>query len=350
MAVQYEALVAGLGQRDQWHIGQFADQIHRQLADIGAGPVTTLRLVLDMLFPDTAGRQAATAIEQCVLVRACWRQHRLVLARRAACMAVARSVCLRMTLFLLSAPLPVMGCAAWCAGVRACTASNWLSSLNRHCPVLLLLLLVGVYVFVCLQNTPWAQSQAYQAALVQDTTRNPASLTLVGRGDPTGRGHGFSFIRDDPKKAKDEAAPPSGLQAQADGTITGAGRVKRWSVSLTDDVLVSGRGQVTTSAASRTLFVTSKGTHCHFAKAAGDQGQQCCCCCLLWASSLHCYCKASLSLTPLPAAAWRCAGTGADLRRLSNKRAGEILETKFGLDPAVVQTIARWDRIDLIRT
>lgn len=78
-------------------------------------------------------------------------------------------------------------------------------------------------VCVCLQNTPWAQSQAYQAALVQDTTRNPASLTLVGRGDPTGRGHGFSFIRDDPKKAKEEAAPPSGLQAQADGTITGAG-------------------------------------------------------------------------------------------------------------------------------
>jgi hypothetical protein len=69
MAVQYEALVAGLGQRDQWHIGQSADQIHRQLADIGAGPVTTLRLVLDMLFPDTAGKQAATAIEQCVLVR-----------------------------------------------------------------------------------------------------------------------------------------------------------------------------------------------------------------------------------------------------------------------------------------
>lgn len=59
--------------------------------------------------------------------------------------------------------------------------------------------------------------------------------------------------------------------------------------------------------------------------------------------------KGLLFPRPLPAA-WHCAGTGADLRRLSNKRAGEILETKFGLDPAVVQTIARWDRIDLIRT
>jgi hypothetical protein len=47
---------------------------------------------------------------------------------------------------------------------------------------------------------------------------------------------------------------------------------------------------------------------------------------------------------------WAAAGTGADLRRLSNKRAGEILETKFGMDPSVVQSIARWDRIDMIRT
>lgn len=42
-------------------------------------------------------------------------------------------------------------------------------------------------------------------------------------------------------------------------------------------------------------------------------------------------------------------GTGADLRRLSHKRAGEILETKFGMDPAVVKDIPRWDRIDAIR-
>jgi hypothetical protein len=64
-------------------------------------------------------------------------------------------------------------------------------------------------------------------------------------------------------------------------------------------------------------------------------------------SCLHCF--ECLQIPSL--AACRCIlGTGADLRRLSNKRAGEILETKFGLDPAVVQTIARWDRIDLIRT
>lgn len=46
---------------------------------------------------------------------------------------------------------------------------------------------------------------------------------------------------------------------------------------------------------------------------------------------------------------WLCAGTGADLRRLSHKRAGEILETKFGMDASVVAGIARWDRIDTIR-
>jgi hypothetical protein len=43
------------------------------------------------------------------------------------------------------------------------------------------------------------------------------------------------------------------------------------------------------------------------------------------------------------------SGTGADLRRLSHKRAGEILETKFGMDPGVVKDIPRWDRIDAIR-
>lgn len=75
-----------------------------------------------------------------------------------------------------------------------------------------------------MQNTPWAQSQAYQSALVHDAARNPASLTLVGRGDPTGRGKGFSFIREDPKRAKEEAAPPPGVTAQADGTITGMTR------------------------------------------------------------------------------------------------------------------------------
>ena len=68
-AVQFEALLAGLGQRDCWNIGGAADLIMKQLSELPAGPATTLRLVLDMLLPDTAGKQAAAAIEQCVLVR-----------------------------------------------------------------------------------------------------------------------------------------------------------------------------------------------------------------------------------------------------------------------------------------
>lgn len=68
IAVQYEALIAGIGQRQLYSLAEIGLAIQRQLADIGAGPVTTLRLVLDMLFPDAAGRQAAAAIEQCVLV------------------------------------------------------------------------------------------------------------------------------------------------------------------------------------------------------------------------------------------------------------------------------------------
>lgn len=66
--MQYEALLAGLGQRNYMGIDVAADQIARQLEATGAPPAATLRLVLDMLFPDEAGRQAAMAIEQCVLV------------------------------------------------------------------------------------------------------------------------------------------------------------------------------------------------------------------------------------------------------------------------------------------
>ena len=46
-------------------------------------------------------------------------------------------------------------------------------------------------------------------------------MSLTGRGDPTGRGRGFAFTREDIKKAKEEAAPAQGVKAQADGTITG---------------------------------------------------------------------------------------------------------------------------------
>lgn len=67
-AVQYEALLAGLGQRNSWGIEAAADQIARLLEATGGPPAATLRLVLDMLLPNEAGRQAAAAIEQCVLV------------------------------------------------------------------------------------------------------------------------------------------------------------------------------------------------------------------------------------------------------------------------------------------
>jgi hypothetical protein len=68
-AVLYEALLAGLGQQKQYYLDEGrADQIYAKLNEIAAGPATTLRLVLDMLFPDQLGKQAASAIEQCVLV------------------------------------------------------------------------------------------------------------------------------------------------------------------------------------------------------------------------------------------------------------------------------------------
>eukprot|EP00879_Flechtneria_rotunda_P031791 GHRR01034762.1.p1 GENE.GHRR01034762.1~~GHRR01034762.1.p1 ORF type:complete len:117 (-),score=28.31 GHRR01034762.1:622-972(-) len=43
------------------------------------------------------------------------------------------------------------------------------------------------------------------------------------------------------------------------------------------------------------------------------------------------------------------AGTGADLRRLGHKRAGELLLTKFNMAPDMVAAMPRWDRIDAIR-
>jgi hypothetical protein len=70
-AVQYEALLAGLGMRGQW--GADMARVDAALAALhaaGAPAAATLRLALDMLLPDETGRQASAAIEQCVLVRA----------------------------------------------------------------------------------------------------------------------------------------------------------------------------------------------------------------------------------------------------------------------------------------
>lgn len=70
---------------------------------------------------------------------------------------------------------------------------------------------------VSLQNPPWAQSASYSAALRE--SRNPTALQLTGRGDPTGRGRGFSYMREEVKRAKEEAGPA--VKAKDDGTITG---------------------------------------------------------------------------------------------------------------------------------
>lgn len=78
------------------------------------------------------------------------------------------------------------------------------------------------------QNPPWAQSAAYQSALRD--VRNPTAMTLIGRGDPTGRGRGFAFTREDPKKAKEDAANAQGVKAQADGSITGE-RTHGWTAT-----------------------------------------------------------------------------------------------------------------------
>jgi hypothetical protein len=65
-AVQYEALVAGLGTRQVLNVN--ADGVRLALDATNGAPQATLRLVLDMLLPNEAGKQAAAAIEECVLV------------------------------------------------------------------------------------------------------------------------------------------------------------------------------------------------------------------------------------------------------------------------------------------
>lgn len=67
--MQYEALLAGIGQRIVYNLNESSDVIARALDATGCPPMSTLRLVLDMLLPDEAGKQAASAIEQCVMVR-----------------------------------------------------------------------------------------------------------------------------------------------------------------------------------------------------------------------------------------------------------------------------------------
>lgn len=178
------------------------------------------------------------------------------------------------------------------------------------------------FLFVCsAQNSPWAQSAAYQSALRD--TRNPTPMTLTGRGDPTGRGRGFAFTREDPKKAKEEAAPPPGVKAQADGTITGGG--KGLGGKAAGRLLLLLRSVPPHGGVTYKLIVAcgraSVQQRCHLCDAAAAYDD----------------------FSPF------VAGTDADLRRLGHKRAGELLMSKFGMDADTVSALARWDRIDAIR-
>ena len=47
----------GLG-RMGWHLAEVADKIATAVANVAGPPAASLRLVLDMLFPDEAGKQA----------------------------------------------------------------------------------------------------------------------------------------------------------------------------------------------------------------------------------------------------------------------------------------------------
>ena len=91
---------------------------------------------------------------------------------------------------------------------------DWVCWLCIYAPVLCLLLL---------QNPPWAQSASYSAALRE--SRNPTALQLTGRGDPTGRGRGFSYMREEVKKAKEDAAA---VKAKDDGTVQGEDLKLHW--------------------------------------------------------------------------------------------------------------------------
>ncbi|KIY95912.1 Transcription initiation factor TFIID subunit 1 [Monoraphidium neglectum] len=75
-------------------------------------------------------------------------------------------------------------------------------------------------VEMALVAAPWHLSEAYQHVLREG--RPGMLLALTGIGDPTGRGRGFSFVREDARRlAREEAKPAEGLARREDGTITG---------------------------------------------------------------------------------------------------------------------------------
>ncbi len=71
------------------------------------------------------------------------------------------------------------------------------------------------------QAAPWKVSDAY-VAILKD--KKLASFLLKGIGDPTARGRGFSFMREEVKKHGKHDAPGPGVTSREDGTITG-----KWS-------------------------------------------------------------------------------------------------------------------------
>jgi hypothetical protein len=66
------------------------------------------------------------------------------------------------------------------------------------------------------QGLPWDLSDAYQSVLKDQKN---VLLMVSGVGDPTGRGRGISFIREDVRRAGREEV--AAIAARADGSIVG---------------------------------------------------------------------------------------------------------------------------------
>lgn len=184
-----------------------------------------------------------------------------------------------------------------------------------------------------LQNPPWAQSASYSAALRE--SRNPTALQLTGRGDPTARGRGFSYMREEIKKAKEEAAA---VKAKDDGTVQGEVQACRMHARCGWARLVCERRAVFAVMLVRVhnprMVSGIKGLHAP-------------------RNLSHIATSRLLLLLSVDMCRWFCvcpmSGTDADLRRLGHKHAGELLMTKFNMSAEEVNALPRWDRIDVIR-
>ena len=178
-----------------------------------------------------------------------------------------------------------------------------------------------------LMNAPWHTTRAYL-----DACKGKCLLQINGIADPTGRGEGFSYLRQPISKSKQEDDAAAAAAAGSSTLST--------SMSISSSLgsaSASSQQQQSASAAATASAISAASS---LAAAAAS------------ASAMANSANDSIMSTPgggSAATKRTVTGTDADLRRLHLSQAKELL-ANYGVPEHEIKKLKRWEIIDVVRT